>query len=197
MYSKNEVQLKARKRAEELLDQCAYATADHPYLKSKRINPSLMPWLDKGNRLLLPVIDLNGVLHSLQFISGTGQKQFLTGGAIRGHFYQIWSGKRAIVICEGYATGVTLYSHYTPECSVVVAFNAGNLRPVAEVLRRANPEVNIIIAGDSDNSGTGQKAAQEAALAVGGQVSLPDFSPDVVGSDWNDHWNNQNREEVA
>ncbi|MCX4192578.1 toprim domain-containing protein [Methylophaga sp. OBS1] len=194
---KHEANLRARETAESILDDCEYATADHPYLKSKFIEPRLMPWRDKQNRLVLPVMDIAGDIHSLQFISEAGQKQFLAGGAITGHFYQIWSGNNAIVICEGYATGVTLYSHYTPDCSVVVAFNAGNLKPVAEVLRKAYPETRIIIAGDNDKSGAGQKAANEAALLVRAQVSIPTFLSHEAGSDWNDYWLNQLGEVAA
>lgn len=195
--SKQDGNIRARKTAESLLDNCKYANAAHPYLKSKCIEPRLMPWLDRKNRLVLPVMDIAGDLHSLQFITESGQKQFLAGGAIKGHFYQIWTGNKAIVICEGYATGVTLHSHFTPDSSVIVAFNAGNLKPVAEVMRQAYPDAEMIIAGDNDKSGVGQKAANEAALAVGGRVSMPTFLDHESGSDWNDYWLNQVREVAA
>lgn len=192
-----DAQRKAQKRAEGILNQCSYATDKHPYLEAKHIKPILMPWIDRHNRLVLPVMNISGDLFSLQFIDESGQKQFLAGGQVKGNFYQIWSGKRAIVVCEGYATGVTLYRHYTPDCSVVVAFNSGNLKPVAMVMREAYPEAKIIIAGDNDKSGVGQKAASEAALAVDGQISIPEFSIEEVGSDWNDYWLNRLSEEAA
>jgi putative DNA primase/helicase len=68
---------------------------------------------------------------------------------------------------------------------VAVAFSAGNLRAVAEALRKKlGPDVRLIIAGDNDaiETGTGQKAAIEAARAVGGLVAIPE-SPKT---DWND-----------
>lgn len=187
----------AQQRAEKILDQCEIANLAHQYLIRKRVNPLLLPWIDKENRLVLPVMDLQGNLHSLQFIDEQGDKQFLKGGMVKGHFYQIWSKSqpsKAIVICEGYATGVTLASHYTPDCSVVVAFNAGNLMPVALKFRAAFPDSHIIIAGDNDKSGVGQKAAKEAALAVSGDFSLPVFQANEVGSDFNDRWCLDNRE---
>lgn len=184
-------------RAESILDACDYATVKHPYLEKKRIKPRLMPWLDRYNNLVIPVLDIAGQIHSLQFISPEGGKRFLSGGTIKGHFYQLWTGPEAIVICEGYATGITLYQHYTPECSVVVAFNAGNLKPVAQALHYSNPDKEIIIAGDCDPSGVGQKKAEEAALAVSGSYSLPKFASNEKGTDFNDRWCLDNAKEAA
>ena len=187
----------ARVKAESILNACSIASCDHSYLKTKRIKPCLMPWLDQWQRLVLPISDLQGNLHSLQFISPKGEKQFLSGGAVKTHFHQIWSGDQGFVICEGYATGVTLYRHYVPDYSVVVAFNAGNLKPVAEVFRKAFSDSQIVIAGDRDKSGAGQQAAEEAALAVNGKLSIPPFLQSEAGSDWNDFWVNQLGEVAA
>lgn len=44
------------------------------------------------------------------------------------------------------------------------------------------PNHELIICGDNDESGTGQKAARAAALAVGGKYLLPP----IVGQDFND-----------
>jgi len=181
----------ASKKAELILDACTFATANHAYLNAKQIEPRLMPWLTGKGWLVIPVMDLQGELHSLQFISPKGDKLFLSGGAIKGHFYQLWSRASptdAIVVSEGFATAVTLSCHYVPDCSVVAAFNAGNLLPVAQVFRSAFPDATIIIAGDHDKSGVGQKAAEEAALAVGGSFTLPIFQSHESGSDFNDRW---------
>lgn len=190
----------ASQKAETVLDQCGFASDSHEYLVKKRIHPCLKLWVDEKGWLVIPVMDLQGNIHSLQRISPTGEKLFLAGGAIKSHFYQLWSKRKpskAIVICEGYATGVTLYSHYTPDCSVIVAFNAGNLLPVAQVFRKAFPDAEIIIAGDKDKSGTGQKKAKEAALAVGGDYTLPIFHAHETGSDFNDRWCLDHKEAAA
>lgn len=179
--------------ANQLLDDCDYSTPKHPYFLLKNIMPPTPVW-QLEHSLVIPVMDLLGEVHSLQFIRSDGKKFFQKDGAIKGHFYQIWSRKKpsdAIVICEGYATAVTLATQYTPDCTVVVAFNAGNLKPVAKVFRRAFVDAAIIIAGDRDASGVGQKAAAEAAQAVGGKVSIPPFLPGETGSDWNDFWLNR------
>jgi len=63
-----------------------------------------------------------------------------------------------------------------------VAFDAGNLLPVAMNIRELSPSTEIIICGDNDLSGIGQSKAKEAALAIGGKVLIPP----VPGQDWND-----------
>ena len=174
-------------QAEEILAS-SITSESHPYLTKKRVDV-LAIWVTKKNHLVIPVLDIAGNIRSLQFISPTGDKQFLKGGAIKGNFYQLWYGSNnEIVICEGFATGVTLYTHYAPNASVVVAFNAGNLLPVAQVFRAAYPNAEITIAGDNDSTGTGQRLAKEAAEAVGGKVSIPAFKDNEVGTDFNDRW---------
>lgn len=187
---------KARQKAEVISSNCVCAPENHPYLVQKAISPQLLPLMTKNNLLVIPVMDLQGTIYSLQFISPSGDKRFLKGGAIKGHFHQLWSGSynsNSIVICEGYATGVTLYSHYTPESKVYVAFNAGNLLSVASILRKAYPNEEIIIAGDYDQSGTGQARAKEASLAVGGSFTVPVFLKGENGSDFNDRWRLDNQ----
>jgi len=178
-------------KADEILNLCDYAAPDHPYFASKKVIPRLLPWVDNNGWLVIPVMDLIGNVHSLQFISPDGDKRFLSNGAIKGNFYQLLSREspsKAIVICEGYATGVTLSTDYMADCSVVVAFNANNLLPVANVFRAAFPDADIIIAGDNDKSGTGQSAAKAASDAVLGSYFIPLFLPHEVGSDFNDRW---------
>lgn len=45
------------------------------------------------------------------------------------------------------------------------------------------PEANIIICGDNDVNGIGQRSANEAAVNVGGIVLIPPNE----GMDWNDY----------
>ena len=48
--------------------------------------------------LVVPVHDATGVMHSLQFIGASGEKRFLKGGRIQGHYY--WIGGNAVdVVC--------------------------------------------------------------------------------------------------
>jgi putative DNA primase/helicase len=96
---------------------------------------------------------------------------------------------RAICIAEGFATGATIYEAIG--CPVAVAFNAGNLGPVARVLREEYPDLTLIVCADDDyrtEGNPGLTKAKEAAAAVGGRLAIPDFGdprPDGA-TDFND-----------
>jgi uncharacterized protein (DUF927 family)/phage/plasmid primase-like uncharacterized protein len=153
------------------------APDEHQYLQRKGVKAH-------GARLyrgaLMIPMGVGEELCSLQFINERGEKLFLTGGRTRGCYYAIGSRTPTLIICEGFATGASL--HESTGLAVVVAFSAANLKPVAQGLRAKHPGVRIIIAGDNDKSGTGQRAALEAARAAGGAVAIPA----TEGQDWND-----------
>lgn len=156
----------------------------HPYLVKKNVQPYGVR-LYRGDVLVIPIYDEHQQLVNLQFIQADGTKRFLSGGRKKGCFLIIGKigADEIIQICEGWATGASLYEstgHFT-----TVALDAGNLEPVAVVFRRLYPESQIIICGDNDESGTGQKAARSAALAVSGKYIIPV----TVGHDWNDSLN--------
>jgi len=61
---------------------------------------------------------------------------------------------------------------------VAVAFNAGNLKPVALALRGKFPDAKIILCADNDRftpGNPGVTKARKAALAVGGRLLVPRF----------------------
>ncbi|MBL4575584.1 MAG: toprim domain-containing protein [Opitutaceae bacterium] len=123
--------------------------------------------------LIVPVRD-GDKLHSIQFISPDGGKKFLFGGSIRGCYYGIGKPCDVLLIAEGFATGASL--HEATGHAVAVAFNAGNLLPVAKSLKEKMPHVQIIICADNDTKTEGNPGvskAQEAADAVGGSVAVP------------------------
>ena len=104
----------------------------------------------------------------------------MKNGRTAGCYLPIGKPTGSLCVCEGFATGASVCE--AAERAVIVAFSAANLRPVAEAMRAKYPELRIIIAGDNDKSGTGQRAAIEAARAVGGMVAIPARE----GADWND-----------
>jgi putative DNA primase/helicase len=73
-----------------------------------------------------------------------------------------------------------LYENYN--CTVIIAFDAGNLKPVAINVKKIYPDAEIIIAADNDVSGIGERKALEACDAIGCGYIMPH----VVGTDWND-----------
>lgn len=163
---------------------------NHPYLVAKDIAPNGIT--AQGDLLLVPVHDNTGVIHSVQTIDSAGKKRFLPGGKLSGHYFAIGVPDKQVIVCEGYATGLTI--HTCTHMSIAVAFFAGNLATVAQALRRKHPSIQIIIAADDDwatQGNPGRTAAKIAALAVGGRVALPIFPAGrpTYATDFNDLYN--------
>lgn len=182
-------QASAKLRAAELWGK-SHDTVDakHPYLLKKQIPAIGLRQFQ--TQLVVPLRDLNGALHSLQFIGLDGTKIFLTGGAVEGNCCILGEpdGADRLLICEGYATGVSL--HLATKLPVIVAFNAGNLKPVAASARLKWPHVALVFCADDDcetAGNPGQAKARLAAEAVNGFVVAPLFA-DLQGNptDFND-----------
>jgi putative DNA primase/helicase len=164
------------------------ATNDNPYLKSKGVNAYGLKAF--GENLLVPLQDMAKIIHGLQFISPDGTKKFKTGTNKAGHFFKIGKSKdKTVIICEGYATGASI--HQTTGHAVVIAFDSGNLLPVAQNIRAKYPDMKIIIATDDDHTTEGNPGltkATEATRAVSGLLATPVF-PENRGpkdTDFND-----------
>ena len=148
---------------------------EHPYLSTKGIKAHGLR-LHAG-LLLVPLRDVHGTLHSLQTIAPDGTKRFLPGGRVKGCYHSIGRPDGRIVIAEGYATAATIYED--TGSAVAVAFNSGNLLPVAKALRAKYPCADLVLAADDDwqtDGNPGLTAARAAALAVGGLLAVPDFT---------------------
>ena len=159
----------------------------HPYLARKGVRAYGIQ--QDGQTLLIPLRDTAGKLHSLQTITPDGEKRFK--GRMKGCYHSI-GGKPPVVclvIAEGYATGASI--HEATLWPVAVAFNAGNVVPVAVALHKKYPQLQIVIAADDDYRTPGNPgliAAKQAALAVGGFVVVPQFPADrpPKATDFND-----------
>lgn len=106
-----------------------------------------------GTRLLavpMYAFDGNGApqLTNLQLVDGDGKKQFLKGGKVEGAFFSIRGEPDTIVICEGVATGFSIWK--ATGLSVVIAFNSGNLKPVADQFSKWREGKTLLIAADND-----------------------------------------------
>ena len=185
-------------------DAAVPATADHPYLQRKGIQPHIARvgrwtrynedgeiWLDVPNALIIPI--KNGKrLASLQAIfpdkdnALKRDKDFISGGKKRGCFCVIGSlGAKdnpasIAVICEGYATGASI--HEATGYPVVIAFDAGNLNAVAERIRAALSAATLVLAADNDQWTTqpvenpGVHYATEAGKKHRCWVAIPQFA---------------------
>jgi predicted P-loop ATPase/phage/plasmid primase-like uncharacterized protein len=186
-----QVRSAARQRAADLWAKAVETVdAKYPYLLKKQIPAIGIRQL--GQQLVIPILDGNGALHSLQFIGEDGRKTFLTGGAIVGNCCSIgdFAEPETILVCEGYATGISL--HCASGLPVIVAFNAGNLKPVAASLRLRYPHAALVICADDDrwtDGNPGKRKAEEAAAAVDGFAIFPLFDgieTDSKPTDFND-----------
>lgn len=155
----------ARDKAAAIWQAAQPANDNHPYLVAKQVKAHGLR--HSRDALVVPIRDNDGTLHSLQFIQPDGSKRFLTGGAIRGHYAGIGRPAGRIYIAEGYATAASIFEATGTACAI--AFNAGNLEPVALNLRHRFPDAEIIIAADNDVGTPGNpgmtKAAKAAAVA--------------------------------
>ncbi|WP_374401223.1 toprim domain-containing protein [Niveibacterium sp.] len=163
-------QASAALRAADEWNCASAAPADFPYLARKGVKPHGARF--KDGRLLVPMRS-DGALHSLQFIAANGEKRFLPGGKVKGCYFSIGNpqGAAALCIAEGFATGATI--HEATGLPVAVAFNAGNLEPVALALRAKFPDLRLILCADDDNAtegNPGRAKAAQAARAISGLV---------------------------
>ena len=150
------------------------APADHPYLARKGMQPHGARV--EGEALLIPLRDTVGKLHSLQAIGPEGDKRFQPGGRIKGCYFGIGKPAGVLVIAEGVATGASI--HEATGHAVACAMNAGNLLEVAQALHAKYPALRLILAADDDwktDGNPGMVKAREAAQAVGGNLTKPDF----------------------
>lgn len=159
-------------------------------------------WLDVPDALLIPVMDgkrmagLQAVFPEKQPQLGNRDKTFLAGTKKRGCFFRIGAPANddpepTIYVCEGYATGASI--HAATGAPVVISFDAGNLAPVSDRVRRSKPNANIVIAADNDRwtmqpvENPGLHYAKLAASSAGARIVLPEFDDlDSKPTDFND-----------
>ena len=168
----------AASRCKEMWDRFGDVT-DAPYLEAKGV--AAFGLKQDGLNLIIPVRNVDGEMRGFQAIAPDGQKAFARGIEKKGNFHLIGEDKDLsqgeILLCEGYATGASL--HMATDMPVAVAFDAGNLRSVAEAIRERHPNAAIIICADNDHTrenNIGVEKAKEAAQAVGGIAVIPEFS---------------------
>ena len=185
--------------AERAADQAGAAwrqcteQGDCDYLQRKGVGAHGVRFSPSGS-MLIPMLDVAGKVHGLQVIrsrgaaqAGAGQggrrrleKEYWPKGLIkksRFHLLGMASGAAVILVAEGYATGASLFE--ATGLPVAVAFDAGNLAPVAAVLRNRYKTAKLLICADDDTwseGNPGVTAASAAAMEVGGAFMAPIFA---------------------
>ena len=175
----------ASDRAARLWDAAYPAPADHPYLRRKQVGPNGLR-CDSAGHLIVPLRDVEGVLHTIETITPEGEKRYLAGGAKAGHFCTIGGpldGSGAFLICEGWATGASL--HEATGLPVVAAMDAGNLGPVrgaaAQEISRTprSPSSPTTTTSPDREINPGVTAATKAAMAIDARLAIPPVPGDA------------------
>ena len=178
---------------------------EHAYLKAKHVGIYGELKSDSEGNIILPLRDGNGKFQSMQRILPDGSKRFAKDTSPSGAFFNIDLDKakgdtsKPIIICEGYATGATVYE--LTGCPVVCAMNCGGIDKTAEALRKKFRQHKIIIMADNDarteedrgvNPGLAHAKAANEKYKLNG-VFAPEFDDFLKAagcSDWNDYYCN-------
>ena len=202
---KRQARIDAASRAQSIWDNSKPAADDHPYLLRKNVSAIGLSQ-DANDNLIIPMYYHNTdkqqiTLVNVQTIAPDSEKLFLKGGLVSGAYFTIGSpamfSAGIILICEGYATGATVFDAMSYSLPVIVAFNANNLIPVAQSIRAQYPDHRIIIVADDDTAtaikmrdkaiaegkepkslieyNTGIREARNAAIAISGEMVVPSF----------------------
>jgi len=169
--------------------------ATHPYVIRKGIRPCGAKQM--RDAVLVPLFDIDGDLHSMQYIRATPDedgrdRSFKSGGRVRGCFCPVGempNGDDKILIAEGWATACSL--HQATGRTAFAAMFADNLQAVARAARERYPTASIVICADDDHEtkgNPGMTKAASAARATGALLSVPAFGADRPkdATDFND-----------
>lgn len=141
----------------------------HPYILNKKIG-TCGTRVYRERALMVPLLNANGDLVNVQRIFADGAKRFLKGGEVVGCYFKIGQGDAAY-ICEGFATGATIYQ--LTKRSVVCAINCQNMWDVALLFRKDKPT----IAADNDHktviNGMLVNPGLEKGMYIAEELSLP------------------------
>lgn len=168
------------------------------YLVRKAVEPEACRYLADGS-IVVPLLRYDEpretALKALQRVWPDGSKRFTRGFSKPGvclRLGHVVVGE-PILVCEGYATGLSLRMATARKLPVVVALDAGNLLPVVELLRSLYPHAELLICADDDfktSGNPGREKAHKASRAVERcRYTYPVFLPHMRGpkdTDFND-----------
>ncbi|MGI9218103.1 MAG: toprim domain-containing protein [Hydrogenophaga sp.] len=181
-------EIEAQRAAMTAADLWASAsrTGTSEYLKRKGVDAEACRYLPDGS-IVIPLLRYDHpreqALKATQRIWPDGTKRFSKGFQKPGVCLRLGLvvAGEPLLICEGYATGLTLRMAVQRRLPVFVALDAGNLLPVAELLRALYPDNRILMCADDDyrtKGNPGRDKAVAAAKAVGrADYIYPIFRP--------------------
>lgn len=185
---------RAAARAQAMWAKCS-PDGDSAYLRKKGVAAHGVRFSPRG-ALVIPMLDTQGRVHGLQVIHAEPKdgrdKDFWPAGLIKqGHFFMMGPVPAdVLLVAEGYATAASAFE--ATGYPTAVAWDAGNLLPVAQALKSRYKHARILVLADDDyltDGNPGCTKAAAAALAVEGAWVPPTFSNDREGrkiTDFND-----------
>jgi putative DNA primase/helicase len=142
-----------------------------PYLQRKAVQAEGCRYLRDGS-IVIPLLryDLprDQALKALQVIRPDGTKRFTKGMEKPGcslRLGHVVVGE-PLLICEGWATGLSLRMAVDRKLPVFVGLDAGNLLPVAQLLRGLYPQSPLLICADDDWRTEGNPGRHKAHLTA-------------------------------
>ena len=182
------------KRCSQAFELMPPASIDHPYLLRKDVQVLPDVKQDKKGRLVIPLMDENHKIHSLQRISPNGFKCLKKGARKTNHFFVVGNKPlkdgEPILYAEGYATAASIAE--ATNRSVVMTVDAGNMPKVAEKLKARYPTSHHLFLADDDRKNKvnkGLEKAQQAANLTRGSWLSPNFMQEQIEvglTDFND-----------
>lgn len=191
------------RKAKKLYDEMGTDNTSNAYIEKKQVK-LFNAKLTKDLSAMISIKNIEGYFTQLQFIDPNGKKTMLGEGKVMGSFHQMGFINKysTIILCEGWATGATLYEHL--KHPTICAIHSGNLPLVAEVLKKKYPNNKFVIAADNDrfqknapvNINGGVKKAEEAKEILGEEATVitPEFVDIMFDEerhdliDWNDFY---------
>ncbi|WP_412459118.1 LPD7 domain-containing protein [Pseudomonas coronafaciens] len=179
--------------AKRLYDRLPAADPAHPYLVRKGIPPTPDLRQTRNGALVVPFFNASGTFKTLQYIPPEGEKFLFKDAPKQEHFLVVGGPLdpvNPILYAEGYATARSL--NLATGLPVVMTIDAGNMVAVAKVLHQQYPDSRHLFMADFDHAKDVNKGlimANEAAMAVGGQVLYPTFNDAEIArgfTDFND-----------
>ena len=168
----------AAEKARRIWEQKCRAEGSSPYLDRKKVRAFGVRFMFQGT-VAVPLQDLEGKIHGLQYISADGGKKFGSGTLKEGRFHLLGdiAADKPLAFAEGYATAATV--HMATGWPVVMCFDAGNIEPVVAQWRKLYPDLQFVIAADDDRHVL-QRLCERLGK-VGVSVTVENFAPSAGG----------------
>lgn len=185
-----------------------------PYLERKGVQPESCRYLPDGS-IVVPLLRYDmpreQALKGVQTIRADGFKLFTKGFAKTGcavRLGQVDDATPVVLVCEGYATGLSIRAALDHAIPVYVALDAYNLAHAVPIIAALHPKARLLICADDDwksadhdGANPGRSRAREIArLTPRCDIVWPVFAPstrEAGDTDFNDLHQRQGLEAVS